>query len=67
MTAGDRFRVRTLRAVTLADRRLLAGTEVEVDACTAAALIREGHARLVDDADLGPLLDCVCPTYRRAA
>lgn len=51
------FHVRALVCFRLDSRRVLPGCEVHVEAQTAAELIRDGRARLVDEADLGPLMD----------
>ena len=48
-----------LRAATFGARRVLAGAELDLDAVTAAELIRSSAARLVDGADLAPLIDTV--------
>lgn len=53
------FRVRLLRSATFGARRMLAGAELDLDAGTAAELLRNGCARLVDGADLAPLIDTV--------
>lgn len=53
------FRIRAIRMLSLAGRRVLPGAEVMLDAQTAAELVRGGLARLVDEADLAPLIDAV--------
>ena len=55
------FKIRALQALTIANRRILSGTEIELDAQTASELIRAGRARLVDAEDLGPLMDATSP------
>lgn len=64
---NNMFSVRVMRDTAIDDRHIQAGSVIEVEAATAATLVRDGQARLVDLADLGPLLDLVCPAYRRAA
>jgi hypothetical protein len=59
MTHPNLFNVRLLAALTTGTRRVLAGTDIQLDAHTAADLIRSGRARLADEADLAPLLDLV--------
>ena len=61
MSRNNLFAIRMLSAVSIGTRRVLAGTAIELDAQTAAELIRAGRGRLVDAADLGPLLDAVGP------
>lgn len=63
MSRNNLFAIRMLSAVSIGTRRVLAGTAIELDAQTAAALIRAGRGRLVDDADLKPLLDAVGPRH----
>lgn len=66
MSRSNLFAIRIISALTIGTRRVLAGTEIELDAPSAADLIRAGRGRLVDDADLGPLLDAVGP-HRNAS
>jgi hypothetical protein len=61
MSAAPMFKIRLLRAMTFGTRRALPGVDVNLDAATAAELIRSGAGRLTDEADLGPLLDAVGP------
>ena len=61
MSRNNLFAIRMLSAVTVGTRRVLAGAEIELDARTAAELIRAGRGRLVDAADLGLLLNAVGP------
>ena len=56
---SEQFKVRLLRAAHVGDRVALRGSVVNAPAIDAAALIRSGHAVLVDLADLGPLLDAL--------
>jgi hypothetical protein len=64
MTTPERFRLVTLATVVLEGRRYLPRTEVSLPAAEAARLIREGQARLVDPADLGPLADAAASSWR---
>lgn len=57
MSRKHTYRLRMLGALTIGNRRLVAGAEIELDADTAADLIRSGRARLVDNDDIGPLID----------
>lgn len=60
------FRIRAIRVLSLAGRRVLPGAEVMLDAQAAAELLRGGLARLVDEADLGRLIDAVAAAWRIA-
>jgi hypothetical protein len=61
------FVVRLSRETVLEGRRHPAGTVLELEAVDAAGLVRSGRARLVDLADLGPLLDALDARRRPAA
>ncbi len=54
-----------LGASTIGNRRLVAGAEIELDADTAADMIRSGRARLVDNNDIGPLFDATVGQRQR--
>jgi hypothetical protein len=60
------YRLRMLGALTIGNRRLVAGAEIELDAGTAAELIRSGRARLVNGDDGGPLFDATAGLRPRA-
>jgi hypothetical protein len=51
------FDIKLLRASTIGPRRVLAGTDIKVDASTAFEMIRSGQGRLVDESDLGLLIE----------
>jgi hypothetical protein len=53
------FAVRLLSALTIGDKRVLAGAVVDLDANTAADLIRDGRAFLANDNELPRLVDAV--------
>jgi hypothetical protein len=64
MKTSVRFRVLTLTTVVLEGRRYLPRSEVSLTAPEAATLVRQGQARLVDPADLGPLADAAASSWR---
>ena len=64
MATPDRFRIVTLATVVLEGRRLLPRTELAIDAPVAAALIREGKARRVDQADVTALAEAAAGWHR---
>lgn len=55
MSRRQTFRVRLLRPLRFGARAALAGAELELDAPTAAGLVRELRAVLVEPADLAAL------------
>lgn len=67
VTTTTFFSIRLTRETMIDGRRHPAGTEIELEAVDAAGLVRSGRARLVDLADLGPLLDALDARRRPAA
>lgn len=65
MSEASLFGVRILRASTVGPRRLVVGAQVKVDAATAAQMLRDGQARLLDEADLTVLAELVSPRQVR--
>ena len=52
VSSAGLFSVKLLRPMTIGPRRVAAGASIDVDADTAARLIRAGDAYLADDADM---------------
>lgn len=67
MTTTSFFSIRLTRETVLEGRRHPAGRVLELEATDAAGLVRSGRARLVDLADLGPLLDALDARHGPAA
>lgn len=61
MSQATAFEMRVIRPTSVGPRRLLVGAQVKVDAQTAAQMLREGQARLIDEADLPVLAELVRP------
>lgn len=61
------FRVRIIRAVTLGARRALPGATLDLDALSAAELVRTGAAVLDDEAALRALIDALPARWIRPA
>lgn len=57
MSQATAFDLKVIRASAIGPRRLVVGARIRVDASTAAEMIRNGQARLIDDADLPVLAE----------